>query len=130
MGPAETTGLVLFSVIVFQGLMKLISVLVDKFGNGTKSNSILPKDLLEAISDVHSEIKEKKCGLTEIQGQELKMLHDLHNIKDADGTPLWYVPRSWAVTQKETVDKLHLITETQFKIVDAVSRLERKLEGS
>ena len=49
---------------------------------------------------------EDKAGLSERQAEELKLLHNLHNVKDSDGSPIWYVPRSWAATQREIVDKI------------------------
>ena len=53
---------------------------------------------------------------------------DMHNRYDSDGTPLWYVPRSWSETQKEIVDQLRIITETNMKMLGIIERLERRLE--
>lgn len=131
MGPAETIGLVVFSVFVVQGLMKLITILIDKFGKNTvQNNEIVTKDVLDAVNNLQSSFNKKHCGLTEKESEALKVLYDLHNVKDIDGMPIWYVPRSWAVTQKEVVDKLQVITETQSKMLVIIERLERKQEDS
>lgn len=53
---------------------------------------------------------------------------DMHSRYDSDGTPLWYVPRSWSETQKEIVDQLRIITETNMKMLGIIERLERRLE--
>jgi len=70
--------------------------------------------------------KDKKY-LTDEEHQMLANLHDLHSRYDGDGTPIWYVPRSWAGTQKEIVGMLGDIAATQHKTMDLIDRLERRL---
>jgi hypothetical protein len=49
--------------------------------------------------------------------------------QDADGTPLVYVPRSWAETQKEMQHIMTQIVNDQRRIADILDRIEKKLES-
>lgn len=66
--------------------------------------------------------------LTDEEHQMLASLHDLHCRYDEDGTPIWYVPRSWSTTQKEIVGMLADIAATQHKTLDLIDRLERRFD--
>ena len=48
--------------------------------------------------------------------------------QDSDGTPLVYVPRSWAETQKEMQQVMIQIVNDQRRIADILDRIEKKLE--
>ena len=48
-------------------------------------------------------------------------IHDMHNVKDSDGFPVWYVPRSWQQTQKE-------IMELNLKIVAILKDMMKTAE--
>jgi hypothetical protein len=63
-----------------------------------------------------------------IEGQTSK-LTDLHDRYDADGVPLWYVPRSWFDTQKEIVQTMNQIANTQESIVKILDKMETKIDG-
>jgi len=56
--------------------------------------------------------------------EKLNYLYHAHNVKDDDGVPLWYVPRSWATSQAEV---LKVLTQ-QTHILDMVSRTLDRLE--
>jgi len=58
----------------------------------------------------------------------LQRLHDMHDRVDTDGTPLWYVPRSWSETQARIVDVCQQIDQSQRLIVETLQRIERRLE--
>ena len=49
--------------------------------------------------------------------------------QDADGTPLVYVPRSWAETQKEMQHIMTQIVNDQRRIADILERIDKKLES-
>jgi peptidoglycan hydrolase CwlO-like protein len=49
---------------------------------------------------------------------------DMHQKYDADGTPLWYVPRSWASSQEKIVETLSEISHTQKTIANTLEKLE------
>lgn len=89
MGPYETTGIVLITMVVIQGLLKLIGHLVDKY-------SLKAEDV-----------------------KENRILSRLEKIEET---------RSLAETQKSIIDKLQKITETQFKVLGIIERLEKRLE--
>jgi hypothetical protein len=125
MGPGETAGIVIVTVAVIQGSLKLVEHLVSKY-NDRQEEAKLEK-IAETLAVVQDKIG-NECGLNEIQSQQLKDLHDMHSHRDKDGVPLWFVPRSWADTQKELVDRLQKITEIEFKILGIIERLERRLE--
>ena len=48
--------------------------------------------------------------------------------QDSDGTPLRYVPRSWADTQKDMQQVMIQIVNDQRRIADILDRIEKKLE--
>lgn len=47
---------------------------------------------------------------------------------DTDGTPLVYVPRSWAEIQKDMQSVMIKIVNDQRRIADILDRIEKKLE--
>lgn len=121
MGGPETAGIVVITVVVIQGLMGLVKYMIAKNDNNKKNlehNSIMSK-----LNDI-----EDNCGMTDDQAFWLHELHKMHARYDSDGTPLWYVPRSWADTQKEIVNQLRIVSEVNMKMLDIIERLERKLE--
>lgn len=70
-------------------------------------------------------------GLTEEEHAALMRLDDSHAKYDADGTPLWYVPRSLAATltkiaetQDRTAVRLRDIVNTQKQMLDMMRRWE------
>jgi len=48
--------------------------------------------------------------------------------QDSDGSPLVYVPRSWAETQKDMQQIMTQIVNDQRRIADILDRIEKKLE--
>jgi hypothetical protein len=48
--------------------------------------------------------------------------------QDTDGTPLVYVPRSWAETQKDMQHIMTQIVNDQRRIADILDRIDKKLE--
>ena len=97
-------AVVAITVCAVEGFIGIIKMLIDKF------------------------VDKDRNYLTEEQTMHLKNLYDLHTHYDMDGVPLWYVPRSWAETQKEIADKLCMLSETQNKTLDIIERLERRLD--
>lgn len=109
-GIAETTGLVVVIVAVFEGLMGLIKYLINK-------NS--KDDADEKIDRIVKEIFVIKEKVTH--------LDEMHSRFDADGTPIWYVPRSWAETQEKINDRLYAMQQTQLQILGIIERLEGRV---
>lgn len=108
---AEVVGIAAVAVVLAQGLTELIKLLISKY---------VPK---KEIVDLH-----KNCGLTEKEHGWLGTLHSLHHRYDVDGVPIWYVPRSWSETQKEIVDNLRDLAETQNKTLSLLDRIERRID--
>lgn len=110
------------TVILAEGMVSLMKLLIKKI---VKQN----EDELEANkhSQIIHEIRQCK-GLSDEQTQQFASLHDLHARYDSDGVPLWYVPRSWAETQREITEKLEGITKLQVKMLDIIERLERRID--
>jgi len=57
----------------------------------------------------------------------MKGLHELHEKCDTDGTPLVYVPRSWAEIQREMQHIMTKIVTDQKRIADILERIDDKL---
>lgn len=61
---------------------------------------------------------------------KVKSLYELHDIKDPDGVPLVFTPRSWNETQKEnlsiTKDLVHSQKETA-RALEGVTKIVEKL---
>ena len=85
-----------FVAAVMMGLFELVKFCINK---------IKPDDnvLVGDIKDIKVELEELN-KTTLATRQKTNVLYDMHNVKDSDGTPLVYVPRSWADTQKEILD--------------------------
>lgn len=94
-------------VAVCLGLLELIKFLVNKLVNRASEDRLL--NIEEAVEETRA---------------KSKLIYDMHNKYDVDGTPIWYVPRSWAETQKEIIDTCHQISTTQQSIAETLKRLE------
>jgi chromosome segregation ATPase len=126
-GVAETAGIVVVTMAIIHGLLKLVDHLLETKRNEKRAE--LDERLIEALTKAEEKLDaSENCGLTEGQAQELRELHAWHSRVDGDGTPLWYVPRSWAETQKEIADKLQSMTNINYKMLNIIERLERRLE--
>jgi len=68
-----------------------------------------------------------------LMDDERDWMHHTHKIisrQDSDGTPLVYVPRSWAETQKDMQQVMIQIVNDQRRIADILDRIDKKLEGN
>lgn len=125
MGPAETTGIVVITVAIIHGLVGLVKYLLKQ--NEEKTEKTASQEIIKSLNTIEKKIG-ADCGLNELQSSQLKELYDLHSRVDPDGVPLWYVPRGWAETQKDIVERLQKITEIEYKMLGIIERLERRLE--
>jgi len=110
-GPAETTALVIAIVAVIEGLMSLVKHLINR-GDKNEQDVKIEKILNGVLST-----KEKVFHL-----------YDMHSRFDSDGTPMWYVPRSWAESQDKLAEKIQMISQTQLQVLGIIERLERRIE--
>jgi len=69
----------------------------------------------------------KKSTLTEEERDWMKSTHEILERCDVDGTPLAYVPRSWAEIQKEMQHAMTKIVGDQRRIADILERIDKKL---
>lgn len=109
---AALVAVIGITMAIIQGGIGLVKFLINKYSHketDDKANATFKK-------------------LVKIEDLTVK-LHEMHNRYDSDGTPIWYVPRSWADTQKDIVDHLHSITEMNMKMLGIIERLERRLDN-
>ena len=91
----------------------LAVILVGMVLNFLRARSSLPEvmgELVSMLKTIHVEVHE---------------LHQMHDQKDMDGVPLWYVPRSWGDIHKSIVSTQRDIAEVQRDILKILERLER-----
>jgi len=85
--------------------------------------------LIKVIEMLISKTNSKGSVLTQEERTWLKGLHDLHEKCDTDGTPLVYVPRSWAEIQKDMQHVMTKIVTDQRRIADILERIDKKLNN-
>ena len=71
----------------------------------------------------------KKSILMEEERDWMQHTYKVISRQDTDGTPLVYVTRSWAETQKEMQHIMTQIVNDQRRIADIIDRIEKKLES-
>jgi hypothetical protein len=126
MAGAETAGLLAIAMLLGQGLIELIKFLIGKFADKNNEKGPAPATVEQIQKIIHDAVKQSL--LHEPQAGQLRTLYEMHMKFDNDGTPIWYVPRSWNETMKDIVDKLYKVTETQNKTLALIERLERRVE--
>ena len=70
----------------------------------------------------------RKSILTDDERAAVKNIDEILSKSDPDGTPLVYVPRSWAEVQKEMQHIMTQIVNDQRRIADILDRMEKKLD--
>lgn len=121
-GMTEIAGIVAITMATIQGLFKLVEHYVSDKDSGKIDK------VHESLIRLEEKFEQKDVCLTDKQASQLNELHALHSRVDSNGTPLWYVPRSWADTQRELADKLQKITEVQFKTLMLLENIAKHLE--
>ena len=133
------TALLLTLVTLAVSLAKIIEVLVKRVAPNKKNT--LSDDEYEKLKgidyklrNIHTQINDKPT-LSDDQNTMLQDLHNWHNKTDADGIPLWYVPRSFIESQKEIVVVLSEISSHQERttflleaLIKSIDKLEDKIE--
>ena len=85
--------------------------------------------LIKVIEMLISKTSSKNSTLTSEESGWLKGLHEVHEKCDADGTPLVYVPRSWAEIQRNMQHVMTKIVNDQRRIADILERIDKKLDN-
>jgi len=70
----------------------------------------------------------RKSILTDDERAAVKNIDEILSKSDPDGTPLVYVPRSWAEVQKEMQHIMTQIVNDQRRIADILDRMDKKLD--
>ena len=70
----------------------------------------------------------QKSVLMDDERDWIKHTNEIMSKSDTDGTPLVYVPRSWAEIQKDMQQVMIKIVNDQRRIADILDRIEKKLE--
>ena len=84
--------------------------------------------LLKVIEMLISKTASKSSVLTSEERGWLQGLHDINEKCDSDGTPLVYVPRSWAEIQRNMQQIMTKIVNDQRRIADILERIDQKLD--
>ena len=84
--------------------------------------------LIKVIEMLINKNSSKGSILTGEERGWLQGLHDLHEKCDTDGTPLVYVPRSWAEIQRNMQHVMTKIVNDQRRIADILERIDKKLD--
>jgi len=128
---AETVGIAAVAMLLGQGLIELLKFLIGKFTEKDQKAPVSSEEIKKLMEDAL-----RAAALNEPHAGQLRTLYEMHMKFDNDGTPIWYVPRSWNETMREIVDKLYKQTEVamrqtelQNKTLSLVERLERRLEN-
>jgi len=72
----------------------------------------------------------QRTVLMDDEREWIKYTNEIMSKSDTDGTPLVYVPRSWAEVQKDMQQVMIQIVNDQRRIADILDRIDKKLEGS
>ncbi len=58
----------------------------------------------------------------------VKSLASAHDVKNADGVPIWYMPPSMVAIQDEMAKIVHTMAQTQEILANSLNRVEDKLD--
>ena len=84
--------------------------------------------LLKVIEMLISKKSSKDSCLSLEERNWLQGLHELHERCDTDGTPLVYVPRSWAEILRDMQRIMTKMVTDQKRIADILDRIDKKLD--
>ena len=120
-GLMATVGVPVAAVVII--LREVFNFLKDKKnGSGKNTECILSAERANSIMKEVETIKKVSLHTEEIS----KRIFEMHDAKDGDGVYSWYVPRSWADTQKDIVTILQNISSSQEIIAATLERMERR----
>ena len=85
--------------------------------------------LIKVIEMLIAKTSNKNSVLTSEERGWLQGLHEVHEKCDSDGTPLVYVPRSWAEIQRNMQHVMTKIVNDQRRIADILERIDKKLDN-
>ncbi len=85
--------------------------------------------IIEMIKFLFPFIRSKNSSLSALEQHQLANLYDLHNVKDNEGRPIWYLPsRTLADMEKQNEKILNLVNSVSTTQRDISHILERILD--
>lgn len=123
MDPIALGTLALSAAGAVVGVEVLKKLIMDKVFPPKDFN---PKDRV-LLHEMHAEITSMRTLVTESYSKVIE-LHSMHDVKDNDGVPLVYVPRSWGKTQEETLNVSKDIAFSQRETAKALESVTRVIE--
>lgn len=86
--------------------------------------------LVECLKIAISKVVKNGKGNGDFTNQDREKLNDLftmHNVRDSNGMPIWYIPRSWNDTNEKLLDICTQIVYNQKSILKLMDKIESKL---
>lgn len=120
LGELSATGL--FIVVV----LKIVFDFVQGYYNKKKPNGDCAATD-RTLSQLAQSIEEKFEEIDRVHKKHTKWLenlYDMHNVRDADGVPLWYVRRSLEEVIGKLADNIDKQSQLMEKLVGKVNRLD------
>jgi len=90
-------------IAALYALVECIKYLTQKRSNGDSPSSVKQEEILELV----------------------RKTFDMHDVKDNNGLPLWYIPRDWADTQKDIATLVQKVSYSQESIANSLSELAK-----
>lgn len=95
--------------------------------DGIKDIASIKEDL-EEIEKKILDIPLTHPTLTDEEHKALVDLLDMHNVKDQDGIPMWFFPRSWHGVQSEILNAQKELAFAQRELVNALEYVSKVVE--
>lgn len=92
-------------------------------------HSPLAAVLLFIISQMIKEFRKKDTSYGEKDRFWLHQLYEMHNVKDDDGRPIWYMSNAVGKQQEKTLIMLDEMLTTQKETMHLLERLIDKVDG-
>lgn len=125
--PGAIAGLVAAVVALTEALKYLITRVVPSkpvLPAGEKEQRDKTRDGVQFLVAEMPKLKEA----VQKTGAATEKLWEVHDRRDDDGVPLWYVPRSLGQTLANAVEQIRQVSEIQRKTVEMLERMDRRLE--
>jgi uncharacterized protein YlbG (UPF0298 family) len=101
------------------GLIKLATLLVNKLRTKDDEKPAFTARDREMLTSLYEDHTEVKNLVTKIS--------DIHDVKDEDGIPLVYVPRSYTIQHEKIIDALTQITKSQERTAYILEQIANNL---
>ena len=109
----------------FMGMYAVIEItkfLVNKFTARESALSSVERMQLAAVTDI------QKSVLSADESSWLKTLYVQHQVKDEDGRPIWYMPKTVTEQQIKIIELLGFMSTSQRDTAHVLERIVDKLD--